>query len=361
MWARRDGGRRPREARTAAPTFESPRSPDPWASRLHRGAGMNVLVVYGSRMGGTAGLARAVAGALRDAGHQADVREAGEAGSLEAFDAVVVGGALYAFHWVRSAARFVRRHADELRALPVFFFSSGPLDASAEEGEIPPTPSVRRLMDLVGAREHATFGGRLDETATGWIAHSMAKGGHAGDFRDFGHVRTWAAGIAQKLSALPEKPRHVSRARVRALRLARRAVVALCVFSGVTALGGGFELMAWSGGAPWLPPRALLEHTPFDDFMIPGLILFGAVGLPNVIAAVMGAQRARRAEETMAFAGAMLTGWIVVEMILLRMAHWLQLSYLGVGVATLVLALVLWRERPSTRAPAGSSRLAEAT
>ncbi len=39
----------------------------------------------------------------------------------------------------------------------VWFFSSGPLDDSAERQEIPPMESVRKLMARVGARGHCTF------------------------------------------------------------------------------------------------------------------------------------------------------------------------------------------------------------
>jgi menaquinone-dependent protoporphyrinogen oxidase len=159
---------------------------------------MSILVTYGTKMQGTAGLAEMVAEALRDRGHDVDVLEARRVGDLEGYEAVIVGGALYAFRWHRDARRFVRRHARELRERPTYFFSSGPLDDTASTGEIPPVKGVRSLMDLVHARGHVTFGGRLEADATGFPARAMAKD-HAGDWRDADRVRVWADAISTEL------------------------------------------------------------------------------------------------------------------------------------------------------------------
>jgi len=159
---------------------------------------MRVLVVFGSARGGTQGLAHMVANGLREEGLIADVRAAGEVRTLSGYDAVVVGGALYALRWHKAARRFVRRHRSYLLECPTYFFSSGPLDESAARDEIPPVPSVAALMDQVAARGHVTFGGRLDEHARGFLASAMAKR-QAGDWRDSAQVRRWAKTIAAEL------------------------------------------------------------------------------------------------------------------------------------------------------------------
>nr|WP_245234741.1 flavodoxin domain-containing protein [Streptomyces flavochromogenes] len=57
---------------------------------------------------------------------------------LSGYDGVVLGGALYAGHWTGKARRCARRNAEELRQRPVWLFSSGPVDSSAEQHDIPP-------------------------------------------------------------------------------------------------------------------------------------------------------------------------------------------------------------------------------
>ncbi len=168
---------------------------------------MRVLVTFGSRRGGTEGLAYMVADGLRAAGLEADVLPAEMAHDISGYDAIIVGGALYAFRWHRAARRFVRKHAADLRARPTYFFSSGPLDDSASTGDIPPVSGVSMLMERAGARGHATFSGRLSPYARGIPAAAMAKK-TAGDWRDEAQVRSWATEIARQLtSAAPAAAR----------------------------------------------------------------------------------------------------------------------------------------------------------
>lgn len=164
-----------------------------------------VLVAFGSKRGGTAGLATMVGDALAKSGCQVTVSPADQIHDLTGFDAMVVAGALYANRWHRDARRFVRRHTVELRRLPVWMISSGPLDDSAAHRDIEPTRQVQKLIAMVGARGHATFGGRLLPDATGFPASAMAKT-RAGDWRDAAHVHRWAATVVAQLSAAGTSP-----------------------------------------------------------------------------------------------------------------------------------------------------------
>ena len=159
---------------------------------------MRVLVSFGSKRGGTEGLATMIGDALSEAGCDVAVRPARQAGELGGIDAVIVAGALYANRWHRDARRFVRRNAPALRELPVWLVSSGPLDDSAEKRDIPPTPQVAKLLHRVGARGHVTFGGRLEPDAKGFPAGAMAKK-RAGDWRSPAHVRRWVTAVVDEL------------------------------------------------------------------------------------------------------------------------------------------------------------------
>jgi menaquinone-dependent protoporphyrinogen oxidase len=157
---------------------------------------MRVLIVYGSKRGGTAGLAEMIGDALVADGLSVDVRPARTRGSPLGFDAVIVAGALYAFRWHRDARRFARRHAKVLRGLPVWLVASGPLDDSARAGTLPPVRHVAKIMASIGARGQVTFGGRLEPDAKGFPASAMAKR-VSGDWRDPEQVREFAAVVAR--------------------------------------------------------------------------------------------------------------------------------------------------------------------
>jgi menaquinone-dependent protoporphyrinogen oxidase len=162
---------------------------------------MRVLVAYGSKRGGTAGLAGMLGDELRAAGADVVVADARRVQGVSGYDAVIVGGALYANRWHRSARRFIRRFASVLGSLPVWLFSSGPLDGSAPESDIPPVRHVLAAMERVGGRGHMTFGGRLEPDVRGFPASAMAKK-TAGDWRDPQHVARWARAIMSELTAV---------------------------------------------------------------------------------------------------------------------------------------------------------------
>lgn len=162
-----------------------------------------VLVAYGTTSGSTAQIAEAIADVLREEGVTVEAMPARSVTDLEPYDAVVVGGGLYAGRWHKDARRFVRRHARELSRRPLWFFSSGPLDASASERDIPPVPGVRRAMIRLDVQEHVTFGGCLEEGAKGFIARKIVSSGKGGDFRDFDQIKAWAARIAGEVKESP--------------------------------------------------------------------------------------------------------------------------------------------------------------
>jgi menaquinone-dependent protoporphyrinogen oxidase len=159
---------------------------------------MSILVTFGSKRGGTAGLADMVADGLRQEGFTVDVTPARAVKDVDDYQAVIVGGALYAFRWHRDARRFVKRHTRELRQRPTWLFSSGPLDESAAEKDIEPVKGVKALMDRVHAMGHMTFGGRLAADAKGFPAGAMAKK-NSGDWRDPEQVRKWTHQVATHL------------------------------------------------------------------------------------------------------------------------------------------------------------------
>jgi menaquinone-dependent protoporphyrinogen oxidase len=167
---------------------------------------IHVLIVHGSRGGATADIAEALAVAFTDRGITADVRAADTPVELDRYDAVVVGSALYAGHWLATTRRFVEAHREELRHKPTWLFSSGPLDDSATDHEIPPVAGVARLAADVGAHGHVTFGGRLDVIhAHGFLARMMART-RSGDWRDHEQIVRWADEIADRLISRRHHP-----------------------------------------------------------------------------------------------------------------------------------------------------------
>src|SRR5512143_3867859 len=73
-----------------------------------------VLIAYGSKNGGTAEIAKWIGAPMQADGLDVVVQPAGKVRSVAGFDAVGLGGALYANRWHPDARRFARRHARRL-------------------------------------------------------------------------------------------------------------------------------------------------------------------------------------------------------------------------------------------------------
>jgi menaquinone-dependent protoporphyrinogen oxidase len=164
---------------------------------------MKILVTTASRHGATTEIGDAIAGNLREHDLEVEVREPGDVTSLDGYDAVVLGSAIYAGRWMDTARRFSERHHQVLRRLPVWLFSSGPIGDPPEPEEEP--ADGRRLLGDLEARGHRVFAGRVNNADLGWVERTITKMVKApdGDFRDFDAIRMWAAEIAGQLAPTP--------------------------------------------------------------------------------------------------------------------------------------------------------------
>lgn len=158
-----------------------------------------ILVAYGSKRGATAGIAKEIGRTLEGDGFETTVVPAKEVRDVSGYDAVILGSSLYARHWHRDAVRCAHRNAQALQDRPVWLFSSGPVDSSAEQHEIPPVRSAAKEMDHLHAKGHVTFGGSITAETPGWIARTLVRHGEAGDFRNPEQIQHWAHQIGAEL------------------------------------------------------------------------------------------------------------------------------------------------------------------
>jgi menaquinone-dependent protoporphyrinogen oxidase len=160
-----------------------------------------VLVAYASKYGGTAEIAEAIAAAMREAGVDAEARQAAEVTDLAGYRAAVVGSGVYAGRWAGDARKFVKKHRGELRAMPTWLFCSGPTGGTPETEALAAAagPGVmdRSMQKIdVGARGYATFAGRVGDGMGGPFERFVPKG----DWRDFEQVAAWGRQIAGELA-----------------------------------------------------------------------------------------------------------------------------------------------------------------
>lgn len=167
---------------------------------------MTVLVAYASKRGSTAEIAETVAATLRREGLGVCLERCDQVRSLEGYDAVVLGSAVYMKRWRGDARDFLKKHKKALRQKPFWVFSSGPVGDPAEDNPdwVEPPKLAEKVEDL-GGRGHAVFGGCLPTEPRGMMERAMVEGvpKEYRDRRDWGEIRSWAKAIASELVAVP--------------------------------------------------------------------------------------------------------------------------------------------------------------
>jgi menaquinone-dependent protoporphyrinogen oxidase len=179
---------------------------------------MTVLVTYASKHDATRGIAERIAHDLNAAGVPTDIQPVQTAGDVAGYDGFVIGSATYAFHWMKEARSFVRRHQKVLSERPVWLFSSGPLGTEktdAEGRDVRERSKPKEIAELVETLhprgEHVFFGARDPKTLP--LTERMGRSTPAGrklmpegDFRDWDDVDEWSRGIAQEVKGAASGP-----------------------------------------------------------------------------------------------------------------------------------------------------------
>jgi menaquinone-dependent protoporphyrinogen oxidase len=168
---------------------------------------MKVLVSAASKHGATAGIADAIGSALMTRGFEVTVKEPAHVEEVHTFDAIVVGSAVYAGHWMKPAIELTERFAERFPGKPVWLFSSGPIGDPPKPTEDP--VDVVEVMKVTGARHHRLFAGKLDKAMLSFPERAIVGALRApyGDFRNWDEIRNWAEEIAESLSEADARTR----------------------------------------------------------------------------------------------------------------------------------------------------------
>jgi len=129
-------------------------------------AGKNVLVAYATRHSATAGVAENIADVLCGLNHKVDLRYVENVSSIEDYDAVIVGSAIYEFNWLPVAKDFIERFKLPLASIPVaYFFGCAALKEDTEENQEAVLTFINPVLveypDIVPV-DIGRFGGAVD-------------------------------------------------------------------------------------------------------------------------------------------------------------------------------------------------------
>ncbi|WP_435299377.1 flavodoxin domain-containing protein [Timonella sp. A28] len=160
---------------------------------------MRVLVTAASRHGSTREIAAVIEQELQTMNFECDLKEPRDVESVEGYDAVIVGSAIYVGQWLGEARDLIERVGPAMKERKVWLFSSGLADTPSKDANN--TPALLARMKATGALGHRHFPGKLDvlQLSLAERAAIMAARGKYGDSRDMAAVRDWARSIGESI------------------------------------------------------------------------------------------------------------------------------------------------------------------
>ena len=134
----------------------------------------------------------------------------------------------------------------------------------------------------------------------------------------------------------------------------RNILLILLGFLALGAIGGGGLLIISPTGELLGIPLSELKNSPFNSFLIPGIILFSLLGVFPLllIIALLNKTESRFAEQINLFKdmhwtwtfsiyiALILIGWIQIQMVFLQSVHWLHTFYMFYAVAIIISTLL---------------------
>jgi hypothetical protein len=117
----------------------------------------------------------------------------------------------------------------------------------------------------------------------------------------------------------------------------------LLLFNSAGAFYGGWNLMMYPDGSTMQMSLDWLQYSPFPDYLIPGIILFIANGLFGLFVFGTIIFRHRLYPWFVVAQGLILSGWIVIQILMVRSVVGIQVLFGAIGLLLILLGWALIR------------------
>ncbi|WP_162793651.1 hypothetical protein [Runella rosea] len=117
------------------------------------------------------------------------------------------------------------------------------------------------------------------------------------------------------------------------IKALRFTAIFLLLFNGIGALYGGGLLILDPTGDKLQLPLSYLQHAPFKDYLIPGIVLFLANGVLSCVVCILTFTHHRRYAHFIILQGVILSGWILIQVLMVQTVYQLHYIMGAVGLA----------------------------
>lgn len=167
---------------------------------MSRSTTPNILIAFATRHGATHEIAETLKETFVNRGLSAETKPVQDVRSLDGYDAVIIGSAVYMGRWMKAARSFVDEHRGDLAGKDVWLFSSGPVGEPADAADEP--FGIDEVVSVAHAHAHRIFAGKIDRSELGLAERAVIRMVKApdGDYRDWDAIRGWAHEIADRMA-----------------------------------------------------------------------------------------------------------------------------------------------------------------
>jgi hypothetical protein len=123
--------------------------------------------------------------------------------------------------------------------------------------------------------------------------------------------------------------------------IARVIAITLLLLIGINAICAGLLFILSPDGALLGLSKSLLQYSPFQDYLIPGIVLLIVNGIFNIIVAFLTIGSKAHYNLLISIQGILLVGWIFVQIYMLHEFNNLHFIMLIIGIILMVSGMVI--------------------
>ena len=134
-------------------------------------------------------------------------------------------------------------------------------------------------------------------------------------------------------------------------KIIRLTVISLLIITAINAVVAGFLFITDPSGLKLGMSVEYLKFSPFNSYLIPGIVLLVVNGLLNFAAAYAVIKNKAYSSVFVVIQGILLGGWILIQVIMVRDVSILHIIMFSVGLILTLSGILLWRMSKENPAP----------
>ena len=127
--------------------------------------------------------------------------------------------------------------------------------------------------------------------------------------------------------------------------IVRGIALFLLLFNGIAAIFGGWQLIAHPDGSSLKLPLEYIRRSPFDNYLIPGVILFISNGVFCFFVLFCTLGQVKNYPRLILIQGIILIAWILVQILLVSEINSLHIVLGSIGILLILSGRILMKSK----------------